>query len=583
MIRHLFKRIAHKKLYARFTLLLVSLLLGFALLAMLLTQIVVYYEAQKYIYDDIFMQQKEIDKSFTTILDETSYLFSRLVYASNTEKLYKLTDTSISQSDRYDIFLNVISPPLNQYYFKGVALIFSDEISYTYGIDEYPRLQYISNAASERITILGTDNNLLMLGRTLKNSNNDLSGVIIFYISERDLNAYINISDSQPNNESFIVSDNDVIWTHTRSEFAGRELGYADTLFDKSKTPYYEFKTVQGIRSAIIVSQATNMQNSYGITCYIVDIIDYANIYGQMYKLMWMLIMVTVITLALGLLVSGLLSRRLTRPIKHLNDSITSVINTGISIPTNANKGDEIYNLEKNYDEMIMRLFSLIQKNKDDMEILRKLELESLQMQINPHFLYNTLDAMSWLAKLKKQPEIARLAIHLGNFFRLVLHKGEKFISVSDEFDIVRNYIYIENVRFPATASDDTECDKFIVEYNIDESISNALTLKLILQPIVENAIKHGFELLKNNEVGIVKISAQASGDQIIYVVEDNGCGFENASDILFIDNAREKNGGYGLKNVDTRIKLEYGEEFGLRVESTPGIGTKVTAVIKRI
>ena len=232
------------------------------------------------------------------------------------------------------------------------------------------------------------------------------------------------------------------------------------------------------------------------------------------------------------------------------------------------NENDELYKLEEKYDEMITHIFELIQKNREDAEIQRQLELEALQMQINPHFLYNTLDAVTWMARLKKEPEIEKLAVNLAKFFRLSLHKGDKFITVGEELELTAHYLEIDKIRFP---------DRVTVKFETDESLVNYMTLKLILQPIVENAVKYAFE----DQKGCLTIRTRLSDGDIVFEVEDNGVGFDVESGMVS-HKKRSELGGFGLKNVNERIKLEYGEKYGLEVFSQKGKGTKVTIRIQK-
>ena len=226
---------------------------------------------------------------------------------------------------------------------------------------------------------------------------------------------------------------------------------------------------------------------------------------------------------------------------------------------------DELFKLEEKYDEMINHIFDLMQKSREDAETQRKLELDTLQMQINPHFLYNTLDAVSWMAKLKKEPEIEKLAVNLAKFFRLSLHKGDKFITVGEELELTAHYLEIDKIRFP---------DKVKVRFETDESLVNYKVLKLILQPVVENAVKYAFVENKGNLV----IRTAYSGADIVF-----GVGFSTEGGIKSSKKKSEL-AGFGLKNVDERIKLEYGEGYGLQVFSQPGKGTKVVIrIAKRI
>ena len=220
---------------------------------------------------------------------------------------------------------------------------------------------------------------------------------------------------------------------------------------------------------------------------------------------------------------------------------------------------------------MITHIFELMQKSREDAETQRKLELDALQMQINPHFLYNTLDAVTWMAKIKKEPEIENLAVNLAKFFRLSLHKSDKFITVGEELELTEHYLEIDKIRFP---------DKVSVKFETDESLVKYKVLKLILQPVVENALKYAFVEGKGN----MTIKTYLSDGDIIFEVTDDGAGFDVPDDILSGKKNKSGLGGYGLYNVNERVKLEYGEKYGLEIISHKGSGTKVTVrVAKRI
>jgi two-component system sensor histidine kinase YesM len=171
------------------------------------------------------------------------------------------------------------------------------------------------------------------------------------------------------------------------------------------------------------------------------------------------------------------------------------------------------------------------------------------------------------MAKIKHETEIEKLVLALAKFFRISLHKGDKFISVEEEVELIQHFLDIELIRFP---------DKFDMKYEIDEAVKKCETLKLILQPIVENAIKHGISQLENK--GNITIKAYRSDDDIVYEIIDDGIGF-NPQEKLGTP-LESGLGGYGLRNVDQRIKLEYGPQYGVHVDSKPQGGTRVKITI---
>lgn len=269
-----------------------------------------------------------------------------------------------------------------------------------------------------------------------------------------------------------------------------------------------------------------------------------------------------------------LISIKAVKPIENLKNSVVSYTGEKAEKVTRLKLGryNEIAELYDSFDDMTDRISELIEKNEEDSEQRRKLELAALQIQINPHFLYNTLDTVAWLSKLKKQPDIEKLVVSLARFFRISLHNGDKHITVFEETQLVKNYINIENIRFP---------EKINLEMNIDDDILDYKIVKIILQPIVENSIKHGFVNLKRK--GTIRINGYASGEDLIFEVIDDGNGFAVPPNFLQKDFKRNDGpGGYGIKNVNERIKLEYGENYGLFYESEPKKGTKVTVKLRK-
>ncbi|MEG2670033.1 MAG: sensor histidine kinase, partial [Oscillospiraceae bacterium] len=224
---------------------------------------------------------------------------------------------------------------------------------------------------------------------------------------------------------------------------------------------------------------------------------------------------------------------------------------------------DELWFLERSFDEMKVQIKKLIEKNNITKEHQRESELQALQAQINPHFVYNTLDSIGWMAKSKNQPEIVKMVEALASFFRISLHKGDKFITVKEEIEHVRSYIAIEEIRIP---------NKFTVLFDIAENILEQKILKILLQPLIENAINHG-AMEKEGTCGI-RINAFEMDDVLHFEVIDDGVGFD--VDILNDkERMKAKSGGYAIKNVNERIKLEYGEEFGVIYSSVPGKYTR--------
>ena len=219
--------------------------------------------------------------------------------------------------------------------------------------------------------------------------------------------------------------------------------------------------------------------------------------------------------------------------------------------------GAEFIHVVGENERLIAKLYEARYREKES-------ELIALQSQINPHFLYNTLDSIFWSAQEYGADNIARMTVALSNVFRMSLNRGSAFWKISDELQLVNNYLLVQNMRFD---------DRFQVEIHLDEALMDKQIIKLILQPIVENAVQHGLE--KRSGKGSIRITAEEEGDNLTFVIQDNGIGFQ-------VDEENPLGNGYALHNVDRRIKLYYGPQFGVVIHSEPNVGTVVRVAIRR-
>ncbi len=267
--------------------------------------------------------------------------------------------------------------------------------------------------------------------------------------------------------------------------------------------------------------------------------------------------------------------KKITKPIEELCQ-YTMVLANG-SLKVNAPKSNirEIQMLSDQYDHMVIRIVELIDHIKEEQELKRKTELKLLQAQINPHFLYNTLDTIVWLAEGKRHQEVVDMITALSSFLRMGLNNGRDFITIRGEAEHVKSYLQIQHFRY-----------EDIMDYEIDfkEQIMEFSTLKLTLQPIVENALYHGIKNCRKK--GFLKISGWQEEEDILLKVEDNGIGMkpeELEKMQRLVQNGGEDLGlreGFGIANVAERIRLNFGETYGLSIESEYGVGTSVTVRI---
>lgn len=267
------------------------------------------------------------------------------------------------------------------------------------------------------------------------------------------------------------------------------------------------------------------------------------------------------------ILLSLFISSRISRPVKTLEASMKKAEKGDFDIKVNIENANEIGELSKTFNIMIEKIKELMLQNNKEQELKRKNELKALQAQINPHFLYNTLDSIVWMAESKKSEEVVLMTSALAKLFRTSISKGEEVISINNEIEHIKNYLIIQKIRYK---------NKLDFEIDVEDEIMHYKVLKIILQPLAENSIYHG---IKNKDgIGIITIKGRKIQDKILLQVIDNGTGMTPAEiDKVFNKKGRQSGSGIGVYNVNQRIKLYFGDEYGLSYESELDKGTIVS------
>lgn len=262
-----------------------------------------------------------------------------------------------------------------------------------------------------------------------------------------------------------------------------------------------------------------------------------------------------------------LFSETLLKSIEKLNVKMKMVEEGDFSIIVSAHSKDEIGQLAARFRSMLLRINQLIDEVYLAKVTQKEAELKALQAQINPHFLYNSLSLINSKALRIDAQEISDLVNQLSKFYRTTLNKGQQIISIRDEWTNVQAYIYIQLAMHNKG---------FTVEYHIDQQIFEYEMIHLILQPIVENAIIHGIDQKVEGD-GVLMLQGYSDGQNIVFVIADNGIGMEEEVRTRLLE---QSGSGYGMKNVQERLQLFFGESYGLTVESRSGEGTTVTVRI---
>lgn len=285
------------------------------------------------------------------------------------------------------------------------------------------------------------------------------------------------------------------------------------------------------------------------------------------------IVVITICLSLIALLLALYFSRKVTKPIEQLMGLMKHVEKGDFNVNMDIKTKDEIGKLGESFNKMVKKLDELVRLLFENQKKLRKAELKALEAQINPHFLYNTLDSICWLARAKRNNEIVKTVVALTKILRIGLSKGSEVIPLSDEFEHVKNYLFIQKMRYG---------DKLDYNIKLPEELKDYKTLKLIIQPLVENAIYHGIK--QKSGRGYIWVEVNRSNGDLEIVVKDSGVGMRKEKVDLLNKSLHEmdfsKNGGYGLRNVNERIKIYFGNEYGISFSSNESKGTTVRVKI---
>ena len=293
-------------------------------------------------------------------------------------------------------------------------------------------------------------------------------------------------------------------------------------------------------------------------------------------KFRYYIIATTIILLMMLLIVNKMIARKISKPILKLDESVKSY-ETGGKAEIYIGGSSEIRHLANSVQNSYKQIEQLMEEIIRQQNKRRKSELDALQSQINPHFLYNTLESITWMVEANKNEEAVFMISELAKLLRISLSKGKTVIRISDELQHSKSYMNIQLIRYK---------DRFKVEFLIDEKVENCCIVKLVVQPVLENAIYYGVGNMDEDEGGKITVRGERKDDDIFLSIEDNGMGMsqEVVDNLLTNSEKVPKHGsGVGLINVHTRIQLMFGEEYGLKIYSEPDEGTKVVIHIPAI
>ena len=423
--------------------------------------------------------------------------------------------------------------------------LFDDNTFRYYWVISLSRAVEITNGGKTELGVLLVDMDYSVISRMLDQINNFDNG------------QYYYLCDS--NGEIIYHPRRIQISDGISSENSAAAAGYRDGIYDE---------TFEGEARKVVV-------NTISYTGWkLVGVIPYSAFTDGMINMRYFIIMLMLLMAMMLAVVNRIVSVGISRPILKLNDSVKEY---------EAGEKPEIYiggpqeirhlglSIQKSYEQIedLMKKIVLEQNER------RKSELDALQSQINPHFLYNTLESITWMIEGERNDDAVFMISQLARLFRISLSKGRTIISIKDELQHAQSYMNIQKIRYKNT---------FSVEFDVAPELYAYCTVKLILQPILENSISYGVGEM--DDCGEIRVEGKMEGGEILLSVTDNGIGMskEEAGLVLTDSNRIRKRGsGVGLVNVNRRIQIYFGKEYGLTVESEPDEGTKVTIRIPAV
>ena len=291
---------------------------------------------------------------------------------------------------------------------------------------------------------------------------------------------------------------------------------------------------------------------------------------AHMVKICVTLLLLVLVT---AILVGSFFSWMLAKPVKRLTGAMEEFEKNTENFRFEPVEGaGEITSLSASFGHMVLRIQYLMEKVRQEEISLRKTELKALQAQINPHFLYNTLDSIAWMCEEERPKEAVEMVNALARLFRISISKGHELISLEKELEHAKSYLKIQNFRYK---------NQFTYEFDVEESCLPYLCNKITLQPMIENAIYHGLNRMVDE--GKIRITVREEENAVVMTVEDNGVGMteETCQEILCREPGERT--GIGIKNVNDRIQIYFGEEYGIRIASEPDVGTLVEIRIPKL
>lgn len=431
-----------------------------------------------------------------------------------------------------------------------------------------PQKQYVKNEESNEKYLVSVTINILndTFTRSL--------GMILLSINESELYKQLNPGKGHMYGDLYLTDKAGIIISHRNKELIGKSInqcGFTENIFDESRNN--RLFRLNG--QQMLVNYLTLKKTQWKL----VQVIPYNNVIAEPKQLMKQVLVISILILIVVFIMLPAFSSKITQPVRKLVRLMKKVEEGNMDVRLKSEGADEISLLGQAFNNMMQKQKELIARISEEERILveeqkkkDRMKLEMLMAQINPHFLFNTLNTIKWTAIMGANDTVAEMVTNLGILLEGSINRGSDIITLGEEIENVKSYIYLQRIRFG---------NRFEAVFNIEKEHMPCRLPRFILQPLVENSIIHG---LKGREFGgLVEVQVLKNGNSLEIIISDNGAGMDNerTQQLLKSLNTDENRlNGIGLANVNERIRLHFGPQYGLFIKSVVGSGTEVRIVL---
>lgn len=465
-----------------------------------------------------------VDELFQKLFLFNGDIDSLVIYANNTEAAYRKGN---------QVIYNYDYKPFDEAWFKQIE---SQQGKATV-VGLHPEKQVSNNSS------------VMSVGQVIVDpSTNQKLGTFVVNFRDTALQRLYQGLNSGPEAEQVIVDENDTILFSTHNQHIGQN--FQDKVNHNGTEDYYIVKNTSAVS---------------GWTFY--SIIHKQAMYREVYLIRNFIFFILGIIIITAFCVAYFVSRGITNPIRQLSIMMSRVEKGDFNVTIEVKSQDEVGHLGNSFNMMTREIQQLIAKMKDEEHQKRNAELNALQAQINPHFLYNTLSVIRWMSQAQMADNITETLDSLIHLLTYSARNTKEFVSIEEEMDFIRNYVALLELRYFNT---------FEVTYEVEEEVLHYQTLKFIVQPFVENAIFHGFT--DESHFYRLQVSVRRYEQGVRFTIQDNGVGMsqEQIDRLMHINKGKQGMNSIGVRNVIDRIQLHFGTQYGVKMDTIPREGMTI-------